>query len=358
MIEIIQRFQEAQRSLVLQSSDLSLGSISEMVESGSIDVSPGYQRRERWTSAKESALIESFLLNIPVPPIYLAEDQYGSYSVIDGKQRVTAIHKFIHRNAALSNLERFVELEGLKFDDLPQALSSALSIRPYLRVVILLNQSDPNLKYQVFTRLNTGGDKLLPQEVRNVAFIGPLNDLVYQLSENPFLRQQLKIVTLQEKAYKEMADAEYVLRFFAIREYWQDFQGNVNIAMNDYMGRYRNADEHVINRLREIFERTIELCERIWGGNAFQRPDGNEHRRQMIQGFFDVQMVPLSLLLERQVDISDFQANQIRQRFQRLYQDDERFQDSIRQFTSNTERVYYRIDVMLRAIEEIFAEPI
>ncbi|MBO9564433.1 MAG: DUF262 domain-containing protein [Niastella sp.] len=355
MTDVIERFQEAQRSLVLQSSDLSLGSIAEMVASGSIDVSPGYQRRERWNIAKESALIESFLLNIPVPPIYLAEDEYGRYSVIDGKQRVTAIFKFIRQNVRLKDLERFVQLEGFTFGDLPDPLANALSIRPYLRVVTLLNQSDPNLKYQVFTRLNTGGDKLLPQEVRNVAFMGPLNDFIYAMSENPFLRQQLKISTLQEKAYKEMADAEYVLRFFTMRAYWANFHGNVNIAMNFFMDIHRNADRAQIQEFERIFQDTIALCERIWNGNAFHRPDGDEHRRQVIQGFFDVQMVPLSFIVERRINITEHHIVEIRRRFNELYRTNVRFQESIRQFTSNPDRVQFRIGTMLESLEEIFA---
>jgi uncharacterized protein with ParB-like and HNH nuclease domain len=215
---IIERFNSAQNRLVLQSSDLSLDAIARMVETGAIDVSPLYQRRDRWSVEKQSALIESFLLNIPVPPIYLAEDEYGKYSAIDGKQRVTAINRFILHKMKLQNLEYFHEVEGLTFNELPNDLKNALTIRPYLRVVTLLKQSDPNLKYEVFTRLNTGGDPLLAQEIRNVIFRGSLNNLIYELAENKFLKQQLKISSNASKAYKEMLDAEYVLRFFTLRD--------------------------------------------------------------------------------------------------------------------------------------------
>ena len=124
--KIVSKFDTAQDSLVLQQSDLSLQSISDMVESGSIDISPKYQRRERWDEVKNSGLIESFLLNIPVPPIYLAEDEYGVYSVIDGKQRVTAIYKFLKENLTLKHLDKFIELEGYNFDSLPVPLRNAL----------------------------------------------------------------------------------------------------------------------------------------------------------------------------------------------------------------------------------------
>ncbi len=80
--EVVDRFVEAQDSLVLQASDLSLETIASMVESGAIDVAPGYQRRARWDAQKQGSLIESFLLNVPVPPVYLAEEDYGTYSAL------------------------------------------------------------------------------------------------------------------------------------------------------------------------------------------------------------------------------------------------------------------------------------
>jgi hypothetical protein len=351
--KIIENFLESQNRLVTQSSDLSLESIANMVENKAIDVSPEYQRRERWSITKESALIESFLLNIPVPPIYLAEDEYGKYTVIDGKQRVSAIYKFLKKGLKLKELERFKELEGFNFNELPAILRNAISIRPYLRVVTLLNQSDPNLKYEVFTRLNTGGDNLLPQEVRNVAFRGPLNDLIYHLSENDFLRSQLKIINKTEKPYKHMVDAEYVLRFFTLREFWNNFPGNMNTAMNRFMYENKIANSSQIDRLATIFNNTINYCREIWGESAFMRPDGEQHRKLILQGFYDVQMVPISLVLDRGLQINEDQKNQIRESFLLKYESDQDFHDSIRQFTSNSERVKYRIDTMYRLINEI-----
>ena len=206
---ILNKFLSAQNDLVIQSSDLSLGSIASMVESSAINIEHGYQRRERWNETKKSALIESFLLNIPVPPIYLAEDKYGKYSIIDGKQRVTSIYEFIRKKMKLSDLENFKELQNITFDELPEDMQNALKIRPYLRVITLLKQSDSNLKYEVFRRLNTGGDTLLPQELRNVLYRGQLNDLIISLSENSILHQQLKIDEKKKKdnkLYREMFD--------------------------------------------------------------------------------------------------------------------------------------------------------
>jgi hypothetical protein len=128
-----------------------------MVDRNAINVQSHYQRRERWSPQKQSTLIESFLTNVPVPPVYLAETEFGRYSVVDGRQRITAISRFMSHDIALRNLESFHQIEGLTCSQSPSDLQNALDVRPYLRVITLLKQSDPTLKFEVFTRLNRGG---------------------------------------------------------------------------------------------------------------------------------------------------------------------------------------------------------
>ena len=210
--DIVKRFKNAQDALVIQASDLSLASIAAMVESAAIDVQPIFQRRERWDVRKQSALIESFLLNIPVPPVYLAEEEFGKYTVIDGQQRITAISSYIGNRFPLTGLNRFDELTGLRFISCLRSWNS-LTVRPYMRAITILRQSEPTTKYEVFHRLNSGGQPLNAQEIRNVLFRGPLNDLVVGLSGEEALRRQLKIRDNRSSAYRAMVDVEYVLRF-------------------------------------------------------------------------------------------------------------------------------------------------
>src|SRR5664279_826539 len=105
--ETLQRFIDAQNNLVVQHSDFSLRALFDMANSHAIDLAPHYQRRDRWKPDKQSALIESFILNVPVPPVYLSEDEFGKYSVIDGKQRLTAIRDFLAGDLRLRGLARF-----------------------------------------------------------------------------------------------------------------------------------------------------------------------------------------------------------------------------------------------------------
>lgn len=353
MDNIVEKFLLAQNRLVFQSSDLSLEAIANMVKGDAINIKPKYQRRERWNKDKQSALIESFLLNIPVPPIYLAEDEYGSYSVIDGKQRITAVYNFIELKEKLVNLEKFKEIEGLTFEQLPSPLNNALKIRPYIRVITLLKQSDSLLKYEVFNRLNTGGDKLLPQEIRNASFEGKLNDLLVELSENNIFRKQFNLESEKEreksKIYKEMLDVEYVLRFFTLRDSWDNFNGNMKIAMDNFMEKNYRSKELNIEQLRTTFNQTLSLCESIWGDRAFKRPDG---RNEIIQGIFDVQTVGMSFFLDREALILE-RKDQILSMFDKKYFEDNEFQVSMRQFTSNIKQVKYRIGTMINLLDEI-----
>jgi hypothetical protein len=339
--KIEERFSLSQNALVLQQSDLSLQSISDMVDDHAIDISPKYQRRERWNKEKESELIESFLLNIPVPPIYLAEDEYGTYSVIDGKQRVTAINKFLKDELRLVGLTKFPEVEGLRFSDLPPPLANALRIRPYLRVVTILRQSDSDLKHEVFLRLNKAGVALNSQEIRNVAFRGPFNDLLFELSHEHYLATQLK-ATQTSKVYREMIDVQYVLRFFTVRDCWEHFPGNMDVAMDAFMAANHRASRAAVANFKETFLDALQFCEHVWGREGFMKPGGN---KRVLQGFFDIQMVCSSLIDQGLRANALRKPAAVRNGLIDLLQNDEFFSESVSQFTSNPTNVAYRIGV-------------
>lgn len=347
---IIKRFVEAQNSLVLQSSDLSLETIAAMVESEAIDVSPQYQRRERWKPESQAKLIESFLLNVPVPPVYLAEDDFGTYSVIDGKQRITAIHRFLRNKLTLENLEGFTEVNGLKFKDLPKPLNNALSIRPYLRVVTLLKQTDPELKYEVFTRLNTGGHPLLPQEIRNALYRGPLNDLLFELGESEFLRQQLKIFTQKESAYAEMLDVEMSLRFFTFREHWTNFSGDSRGSMDSFMARNRKPTAAALTKFESRFKEVLGNCCDIWGENAFRRYTAGAFRDQFLASMYDAQMIAVDSLPPATIKNLKVKKTAVLAATKKLFAD-KRFEEAVRASTNTPSRVRYRIEAVVNLLK-------
>lgn len=345
----MERFSRAQESLVIQQSDFSLATITQMVDNEAIDLDPHYQRRERWNPVKQSALIESFVLNVPVPPVYLAEEEYGNYSVIDGKQRITSVSKFLRGEFKLRKLERFPELNGMYFDDLPINIKNALNIRPYIRVVTLLKQSDPSLKYEVFIRLNTGGEKLKAQEIRNVAYSGRLNDLLFELSENNLLRRRMKIENGKESrstAWSNMDDLEHILRFFALEANWENVNSILSYEMNDFMRENRNLAENKLNELRTKFEIAINRCEGLWPDTYFQKPYGNTWREQLISPLYDAEMVSVSMLTQEQYDalinLNIDKSSIVRN----LFETNDAFVKSVTSATNNRSNVYRRIGML------------
>lgn len=351
--KIVNQFESAQNSLVLQSSDFSLETIAKMVEVNAIDASPHYQRRERWKHEGQSLLIESFLLNVPVPPVYLAEDNFGTYSVIDGKQRITAISGFMRNQYRLKGLIKFGALENLYFRDLPRELQNALNIRPYIRVVTLLKQTSPELKYEVFTRLNSGGEPLLAQEIRNALYRGELNDAIMRESAAPFLRQQLKIVHENEAAFTTMQDVELVLRFLTLDANWDNFSGDMRRSMDNFMSVNLNLSAAKINLYCEKFSTALERCNELWGVDSFKRPTTNSNTRdQFLSGLYDAQMIAVTSLSTTTYQRVLKKVTEVRRETKALFRD-ARFDEAVRRSTNSPSRVKYRVEKMINLLEQI-----
>lgn len=339
---LTEQFKQAQEASVIEVADQGLATLADMVSSGAIDVAPKFQRRDRWDAARQSKLIESFLINVPVPPVYLAEDaaSIGSYAVIDGKQRLTAVAAFFANNLMLRNMDNLPDMNGMRFGDLPGGIRAALGMKS-LRVTTLLRQSSEDRKHEVFLRLNTGGEILNAQEIRNVAFRGRLNDAIYKLAENEFLRTQFKVHAPSSPAYKNMTDAEYVLRFLALEEHWKTFSGGLRQALDAYMSENRFMGVEEVEKKNNLFKSCIESAEAIWGSDAFKRPG----RDQALAGMYDAQMLALSALSNAERQEAVRKGAQIRQETTKLF-DVDAFEESVRRATNTPERLRFRVNAV------------
>ncbi len=314
-------WEEKQKELVTSVVDYNLGTLADLVVEENIDISPKYQRRFRWDDTKKSRLIESFLMNVPVPPVFLNEDAYGKYSVIDGKQRLTAITEFLRGRLRLKNLEVFSDINGLTFDELPPALRNVVRTRPTLRAVIILRQSDPDVKFEVFKRLNTGGVTLNPQEIRNSTYPGPLNDLILDLSEDKLFHRLLGIKKKQYSAiYQEMRDAELVLRFFTFRKTWETFRGGMKRHMDRFIAENQYMEKAKLEELKEDFLKTIKVVSACFGEYAFRRwiPERGFWRQQVLAALFDAQMFACR---GRDPETFALKHHEIIEEFKKLFED-------------------------------------
>src|SRR5258708_6720433 len=286
-------WEKKQRELVTSVVDYNLSTLTDLIVSGAIDLSPEYQRRYRWDESRQSKLIESFLMNVPVPPIFLNEDKYGKYSVIDGKQRLHTVSNFLRGRLKLKGLNVFSDINGLSFDDLPGELRIVIKTRPTLRSIIILRQSDEDVKFEVFQRLNSGGVLVNPQEIRNSAFTGPLNNMILELSTNKKFHSLLGIKNKENSAiYKEMRDAELVLRYLTFRNNWRDFSGGIKRSLDRYMADNKGMSMQSIEEARIDFLHTLDVVEACFGEHAFRRwlPGQKKWKQQILAALYDAEM--------------------------------------------------------------------
>jgi len=341
-----------QRELVTSVVDYNLGTLTTLISDGAIDLSPRYQRRCRWDNTRKSKLIESFLMNVPVPPVFLNEDMYGTYSVIDGKQRLTAIYEFFTDTLKLSGLQIFGDINGLYFRQLPMRLQSVLKTRPNLRAVIILRQSDQDVKFEVFQRLNSGGIRLNPQEIRNSAYPGKMNDLILSLSDCQEFHAILGIKDKDKSAiYQEMRDAEFVLRFLTFRNRWSQLRGGMKHSMDKYMADNQKPSDSVLTKAKSDFLQTVAAVNAAFGQYAFRRwvPETKTWRRQVLAALYDAEMFAC-----RGMDPEPLAANRghIVEALKELFSDSE-FRKAIDAATNSPSHFRRRIEIvqsMLRSI--------
>lgn len=296
--------------------------VESLKKPGYMDLKPFYQRRKRWNKQKQSRLIESFLINIPVPPIILYEEKYNSYEVMDGQQRITAIRDFYQNQFELTGLEIWPELEGRTYKELPTNIQAGIDRRSISSITIITEStSSPEealfLKQQTFERLNTGGVDLSNQEVRNCLYHGKFNSLLLELANNHIFAEAWKLPPQNKKKenalYQKMEDVELILRFFALRNA-EKFSGSMKDFLDLYMRKSLDFSDKDIKLLEKTFLETIALGYELYGENLFKPfdPKSGTWKKRSYKAYYDAVMVGLSrnlsqenLLKERKSKVID-----------------------------------------------------
>lgn len=280
--EINEKYISGEVRIVTEQARYPLDTICTMLNSGKYQLRPDFQRRRRWERPKQSRLIESFIMNIPIPPIFLYEYEFSKYEVMDGLQRLTAIKEFYDDKFPLEGLEYWKELNGKKYSELPLEIKSGID-RRFLSSLILLKETANSktkadeMKQLVFERINSGGVKLEYQESRNALYSGNFNDLVITLSRNEYFCKIFDIPISEEETeelanntmYKTMADVEMVVRFFAMR-YLDEYEGiSLKVFFDKFTDSANKLPQSVLDDYQHVFEQTIKLVYDIYGEQAF-----------------------------------------------------------------------------------------
>ncbi len=273
---------EKRNSLKTDRLDMSFGELMNMYEDGDLFITPEYQRVFRWTMFQQTRFIESVLLGIPIPPIFVAEDDKGRWEVVDGLQRISTIFAFFglletmpdKNNSVLTQGELITELEGIDINSLPLKLKTTIK-RSVCRVEIVRWDSVEDIRYELFNRLNTGSSPLSDQEIRNCIFRSYSVDLNKILRESASVEEFVNLISPSDRKKEEMFLEELVLRFFAFKYLEGDFKTTVPQFLTEFMRSVSTGDRAFsLADEKDYFLHYIALLEGRYGKNIF-RPKGN-----------------------------------------------------------------------------------
>jgi hypothetical protein len=277
--------------------DLSYGEIINLHANKELVIQPEYQRLFRWSPEQKSRLIESILLELPIPQVFVIENDTGVYELIDGLQRISSVLQFVEPQQleleafSLQGCDIVPDLNGRTNADLPLSLRLRLK-RSTLRTIVIKRQSKSFLRYEMFKRLNTGGSILSPQEIRNCSarMVGDGGANFYaflqELSSNPHFvatTQSLAQVEVDQKGNEEL-----VLRFFAGRNFLDGFHGNIRDWLDDYMESILTGKSVFdYDSERSFFNRVFTAIDQKLGETAFVKFKGQTPIGGLAPAYFE-----------------------------------------------------------------------
>ncbi len=308
------RLEETRKSLSTDRLDMSFGEIMSMYEREEIIIDPDFQRLFRWDDYQKTRFIESILIGIPIPPIFVAEDKDGRWEVVDGLQRVSTIFSFFgilrtmpeKNNWLFGKGDLIKELENLSRKDLP--LKFLLNIkRASCRIEIIKWNSAFDMRYELFNRLNTGGSELTDQEIRNAIFRGvskEFNSFLKRCAENTMF---VDLIQPTERQFEQLYMDELVLRYCSLTDIPEELSENISQHMTNYMKEAVKKSKK-ITQLENSFNDVINVLAPI-GKDVFR---GTNH--VFSTSLYDCVMIGISKNLKRyKSESSDIVINKIKE---------------------------------------------
>lgn len=342
------------RKLIAQPVDLAVSDLVTQIANHDLLLNPVYQRRYVWDDKKASKLVESLLINVPIPVCYLAEEADGTRSTIDGQQRLRSLFRFLNNEFSLRGLEVLAELNGRRFHELSDRQQRLIKNRT-IRCIVITEESHPDIRFDVFERLNTGSVALTPQELRNSVYRGNLNELLHNLASDDTFR-----ASLGHRADTRMAFEELVLRFLALDERLLSYRPSFKTFLNQYMRDNRNLDEHPLVAKSERFRSTIVRVHTVYGGNSFRRVYRNDQSEVVTSptvnsALYDTIMLNFAVLAV-EGDLLAERSSDIRSASEHLMLDDPAFIDAISLATGDRARLRRRVRLFSEKLSELGLE--
>ena len=356
-MDISSEIQKYRQEIKSERMDMSFGEIINMYRDKEIIISPEYQRAFRWDEQRQSDFIESILLGIPFPSIFVATNPDGKWELIDGLQRVSTVLSFFNElkdedgNPYPKNGLKLVEgsmLKGLKditIDTLPLEYKLKIKRTP-CRVEIILKESEFKMRYELFKRLNTGGEGLSRQEIRNCIFRGldsRYSEFVAELAQDSIFREIVNIsVSNEEKMYYE----ELVLRYLTLKNKGTRYsQSNIQDYMDDYLeSRCKEFNEVQMEMDKALFLNIIKILEKLKDENIFKLG-----RRYFTTSMYDAIMLSLS---ERTVDLESINIEQLGEKIVELKANED-FKKYVGSASSNPTSITNKVKIAKKVLLDI-----
>lgn len=354
-----------ERTVKTQSIEYDIETLIKKLDKNVIKLDPEYQRRHRWDNKTSSRLIESLILNIPIPTIYISQDidvdvetdgEEFRYSVIDGQQRLTAIKNFLKNKFVLEGLESLNELNGCFYKDLPPFLTRRLEERS-IKCLRIDSTIDSQVKLDIFERLNSGSVKLEAQELRNAVYNGHFNNLIKDLSKNQHFRELLQINNDPDNnnKVKKMEDVESALRFFAlINNRYLRFKKTKDRGFSNFldetMDEFNKLDVLELEEKKNDFEKTMTFINVNFGSSIFSKYRVDEENNELILqskfniAVYDAFAIAIHDALTEGIDIIN-KKGQLKSLFK-----DKEFYNSISGSYLDTNKLKYRIETTKRIL--------
>ena len=333
--------------------NFSFGEILSLHSSGEIVIRPGYQRLFHWIDEQRSRFIESILLGLPIPPIFLCEIGNGALELVDGLQRTYSVLQFLNHQAIKQNelvlrgCDILKKLNGQKIGDF-STTDRFLLKRSSIRAIIIRDGGNEFVKYAMFKRLNSGGSLLSPQEFRNCSshmvsggaeFYKRLRDLA------AYQDFKTTITSASQPVMDSRKSEELVLRFFAVRNYREAFSGNVREWLDNFM-------EGVLFRQAEVeikpddFKRFFTFVARKFGNTAFSRSQDGQPVGWLEPAYFEA----VSGALENDFEALEDTSNvQLKQKLSNAFES-QGFKNASGSDENSKQKLEQRIEIVRRAL--------
>ena len=338
-------------AIKIDTKNITVDLIIRRIDRDEIDLNPDFQRNSGiWDRTRQSRLIESLLLRIPIPVFYMAADSRDNWQVVDGLQRLDTLKSFVlDRHLKLQRLE-YLTFDYCSYDDLPRPMQRRIE-ETQLYCHIIQPGTPPEVMFNVFNRINTGGKPLLPQEIRHALNPGMARDFINALAKEPAFLE----ATNRSVSPKRMADRECALRFVAFYRSLPEYKGDLDGFLVAAMKSLSCAGDGELASLRERFGRAMKLAVVLFGNDAFRRPSQADTatRKPINKPLFESWAVNLARVTDSRLERRLTERRErVRAAFVELMSDDE-FVQSISIGTQWATRVrirFGRIEELVRRV--------